>query len=67
MKKLGKTKRGFGSPNYNKKRQREIARMGGLAVSKNRQHMSEIGKKGGRSVSKNKKHMAEIGRKGGLR
>ena len=43
----------------------EVARKGGLAVSRNRQHMAEIGKKGGQTVSKNKEHMAEIGRKGG--
>lgn len=44
---------------------REVARKGGLAVSRNRQHMAEIGKKGGQTVSKNRDHMATIGRKGG--
>lgn len=44
---------------------KEVARKGGLAVSRNRQHMAEIGKKGGQSVSKNREHMASIGRKGG--
>jgi len=44
---------------------KEVARKGGIAVSRNRQHMAEIGKKGGQSVSKNREHMAEIGRKGG--
>ncbi len=43
----------------------EVARKGGLAVSRNRQHMAEIGRKGGQTVSKNKEHMAAIGRKGG--
>lgn len=43
----------------------EVARKGGIAVSRNRQHMAEIGRKGGQTVSKNKAHMAEIGRKGG--
>ena len=43
----------------------EVARKGGLAVSKNKQHMAEIGRKGGQAVSKNREHMAEIGRKGG--
>ncbi len=43
----------------------EVARKGGLAVSRNRQHMAEIGRKGGQSVSKNRDHMANIGRKGG--
>src|SRR3974377_93774 len=44
---------------------KEVARKGGLAVSRNRQHMAEIGRKGGQAVSKNRDHMASIGRKGG--
>lgn len=44
---------------------REVARKGGLAVSRNREHMAEIGRKGGQSVSRNREHMARIGRKGG--
>ncbi|MGZ3698376.1 MAG: KGG domain-containing protein [Bdellovibrionota bacterium] len=44
---------------------KEVARKGGLAVSRNKQHMAEIGRKGGQSVSKNREHMAKIGRKGG--
>jgi len=44
---------------------KEVARKGGMAVSRNRQHMAEIGRKGGQSVSKNREHMAKIGRKGG--
>ena len=43
----------------------EVARKGGLAVSRNKQHMAEIGRKGGQSVSKNREYMAQIGRKGG--
>jgi general stress protein YciG len=43
----------------------EVARKGGLAVSRNRAHMAEIGRKGGQSVSRNREHMAKIGRKGG--
>jgi general stress protein YciG len=43
----------------------EVARKGGLAVSRNKQHMADIGRKGGQSVSKNREHMADIGRKGG--
>jgi len=43
----------------------EVARKGGLAVSRNKEHMAEIGRKGGQSVSKNREHMAKIGRKGG--
>jgi len=47
------------------KTRQEVARKGGLAVSRNRQHMAEIGRKGGQTVSKNREHMATIGRKGG--
>jgi general stress protein YciG len=43
----------------------EVARKGGLAVSKNKQHMAEIGRRGGMAVSRNREHMAAIGRKGG--
>jgi len=45
--------------------QKEIARKGGAAVSRNREHMAQIGRKGGESVSKNREHMSTIGRKGG--
>lgn len=44
---------------------REVARKGGLAVSKNRAHMAAIGKKGGLECSKDRAFMAKIGRKGG--
>ncbi|MEK6705349.1 MAG: hypothetical protein AABZ06_06130 [Bdellovibrionota bacterium] len=44
---------------------KEVARKGGLAVSRNREHMAQIGKKGGMTVSRNREHMAQIGRKGG--
>jgi general stress protein YciG len=44
---------------------KEVARKGGIAVSRNREHMAEIGRKGGQAVSKNREHMAKIGRKGG--
>src|SRR4051794_27046439 len=47
------------------KTRQEVARKGGLAVSRNKQHMAEIGRKGGQTVSKNRDHMAAIGRKGG--
>jgi general stress protein YciG len=43
----------------------EVARKGGIAVSRNKQHMAEIGRKGGQAVSRNREHMAKIGRKGG--
>lgn len=45
--------------------QKEIARKGGAAVSKDREHMASIGRKGGEAVSKNREHMSAIGRKGG--
>ncbi|HEY9777438.1 MAG TPA: KGG domain-containing protein [Planktothrix sp.] len=45
--------------------QKEIARKGGAAVSKDREHMASIGRKGGEAVSKDREHMSEIGRKGG--
>lgn len=45
-------KRGFAAMDDNK--QREIARKGGEAVSRNREHMSEIGRKGGESRGKNR-------------
>lgn len=54
-----------GTAAMDQKTRQEVARKGGLAVSRNRQHMAEIGKKGGLTVSKNRDHMAEIGRKGG--
>jgi general stress protein YciG len=44
---------------------KEVARKGGIAVSRNKEHMAEIGRKGGQTVSKNREHMASIGRKGG--
>lgn len=55
--------RGFAS--MDEERQREIARKGGEAVSRNRDHMAAIGRKGGESVSRDRDHMASIGRKGG--
>jgi general stress protein YciG len=44
---------------------KQVARKGGLAVSKNREHMALIGKKGGQSISRDREHMARIGKKGG--
>jgi len=55
--------RGFAA--MDEKQQREIARKGGEAVSRNRTHMAEIGKKGGDTVSANREHMSMIGQKGG--
>lgn len=56
-----KSKRGFASMPADQ--QKEIASMGGNAISSNRTHMAEIGSKGGKVHSSD--HMAEIGRKGG--
>lgn len=42
-----------------------VARLGGLAVSKDREHMARIGRIGGMRVSKNREHMAVIGKQGG--
>ena len=62
--KTGKTSnRGFAS--MSREQQREIARKGGQAVSRNRAHMAAIGSRGGEAVSKNRGHMSAIGRKGG--
>jgi len=55
--------RGFAA--MDEKQQREIAKKGGEAVSRNREHMAQIGKKGGVAVSANREHMSEIGQKGG--
>lgn len=59
----GTSNRGFAAMDAQK--QKEIARKGGEAVSRNRQHMAEIGREGGEAVSKDRRHMAEIGREGG--
>ncbi|HEY1016834.1 MAG TPA: KGG domain-containing protein [Herpetosiphonaceae bacterium] len=58
-----RSERGFAA--MNDEQQREIARKGGEAVSRNREHMARIGRKGGEAVSQNREHMARIGRKGG--
>lgn len=63
MRKPDTSNRGFASMDGEK--QREIARKGGQAVSRNREHMATIGGKGGEAVSRNREHMANIGRKGG--
>ena len=60
-----KEKRARGTAAMDPHTRQEVARKGGLAVSRNKQHMSEIGRKGGQAVSKNREHMAKIGKKGG--
>lgn len=59
-----KRKRGFAS--MTPERIKEVASMGGKAVSNNRDHMANIGQKGGTTVARDRRHMAEIGRRGGL-
>ena len=61
--KQGTSNRGFAA--MDERQQREIAKKGGEAVSRNREHMAEIGKKGGEAVSANRQHMSEIGQKEG--
>ncbi len=67
-----KRTRGFGSMDYRK--QREIARKGGMAAHiKGTAHeftaeeARNAGRKGGQRVSANRAHMIEIGRLGGRR
>ena len=60
-----KTGKARGTAAMDPETRHEVARKGGLAVSRNKQHMAEIGRRGGQAVSKNREHMAKIGRKGG--
>jgi general stress protein YciG len=48
----GTSNRGFASMDENQ--QREIARMGGAAVSGNREHMAQIGRKGGEASAESR-------------
>lgn len=50
--KTGTAARGFAS--MSQSAQREIARMGGAAVSGNREHMSKIGRKGGEASAESR-------------
>lgn len=61
--KQNRGERGFAA--MDKALQKEIARKGGAAVSRDREHMASIGRKGGEAVSKDREHMSNIGRKGG--
>ncbi|MGK5088346.1 hypothetical protein WDW86_12370 [Bdellovibrionota bacterium FG-2] len=62
---VGPHRRARGTAAMDPDTRKEVARKGGIAVSKNRQHMADIGRKGGQSISRNREHMAKIGRKGG--
>lgn len=50
-----------------KESRQEVARKGGLSVSKDREHMRAIGRKGGIATSSKPGHMALIGAKGGAK
>jgi general stress protein YciG len=52
----GKSNRGFAA--MSKEEQREIARKGGEAVSRNREHMAEIGRRGGEASGSNRSSRA---------
>lgn len=56
--------RGFAAMTAQKRR--EIAALGGKAISKDREHMINIGRKGGELTSQDRSHMADIGRRGGI-
>ena len=65
-----KSARGFAK--MDPKRQKEIAKKGGVAAHRSGhahkfspEEAREAGKKGGKAVSENRAHMAEIGRRGG--
>jgi uncharacterized protein len=58
----GKLRKGFACMTPEKRK--EIARLGGLSVSKDKARMAEIGRTGGVKVSQDKEHMATIGRNG---
>jgi general stress protein YciG len=54
----GTSNRGFASMDENQ--QREIARMGGAAVSENREHMAAIGRKGGEASAESRANLRAL-------
>lgn len=58
-----------GTAAMDKETRTEVARKGGLTVSRDKKHMSEIGKKGGNAVVRKygPEHMEKIGTVGGSR
>lgn len=54
----GRSNRGFAA--MDKDAQREIARKGGEAVSRNREHMAEIGRRGGEASGQNRSRASQI-------
>lgn len=55
----GKSNRGFAA--MDKEAQRQIARKGGEAVSRNREHMAEIGRRGGEASGQNRSRTGQVG------
>jgi uncharacterized protein len=53
----GRSNRGFAA--MDKDAQREIARKGGEAVSRNREHMAEIGRRGGEASGQNRSRTSQ--------
>lgn len=58
-----------GLAGLSKTKVRQIAKMGGEAVSAQEGHMSKLGKTGGKLLveKRGKEYMAEIGRRGGMK
>lgn len=54
----GRSNRGFAA--MDKEAQREIARKGGEAVSRNREHMAEIGRRGGEASGQNRSRSSQL-------
>lgn len=54
----GRSNRGFAA--MDKDAQREIARKGGEAVSRNREHMAEIGRRGGEASGQNRSRSSQL-------
>ena len=59
----GTSNRGFAS--MDAAQQREIARMGGAAVSGNREHMAQIGRKGGEASAESRANVRSAKARGG--
>jgi hypothetical protein len=60
------TKKPRGAASFDLETRARVARLGGLALSRNRAHMSALGKIGGKVVSADRAHMARIGKLGAL-
>lgn len=60
----GRSNRGFAA--MDKEAQREIARKGGEAVSRNRDHMAEIGRRGGEASGQNRSRTSQDQKSGSM-